>query len=853
MLKPLLACTLTLLLAACGGGQTIGGQTTGGVATDPASPSVPVTLAPGMPAPGAPVSGVPAPATPTLRWSDPASWPSGKVPVEGESVSVPAGRPLLLDVSPPRLASLSIPAGSALVFADTGDLTLRTDWIMLEGTLAVGSEAQPFTHRAVIELTDALPGEDVMGMGDRLLGVMGGTLELHGQPRTSWTRLVQTAAAGSSTLTLQNAPDWKVGDLLALASTDYDPAQSEQVTVTAVSSAGSAVTLTLAAPLRYTHWGQSESFGGVPVPEQAEVGLLSRNVVIQAGSDAAASGLGGQVMVMKGGAAHIGGTEFTRMGQRNVLRRYPLHFHMMGSAAGSYLRGSSLHELFNRCVTVHGSSDLKLEQNVAYGTTGHCFFMEDGSEMGNIFSGNLVMGVRKPDAKLGEAPLLTSDSAPAAFWITNPANRFVGNVAAGTDGTGFWYALPEHPTGLSAAAGGGIWPRRTALGEFSGNTAHSASRGLNVDNGNGPDGTTTEVTYYAPRVTPSDPKSAASPAVYQDFTAYKNRERGVWLRGDSQTVRGGVLADNAVGATFASDSTTLDGTLLVGETANLGTPASWEPKGAGGRSLPRPWDPGFPVRGFEFYDGTVSVQNVSVARYLPTAQRAASGLGYNRQNAFAISPQNSASGVRWLDGSNRVLLEAPVPGKDGDSAATFLDRDGSVTGRAGQYVVAQSPLLTPGCIAQPAWNASVCAGPFLRLWLNSVSGEKLGVVGVSGPGGQLSLAGTPNDFLSYSTSLPVGGRYALTLPTAAHLRIGLDDVTPGQTLRLDLPYSGSPSVYRDWWIDSRNLLKKVGAADLGSTAGDSYALENGVLSVKLVVKAGQDYAELEVCAAALCK
>ena len=91
------------------------------------------------------------------------------------------------------------------------------------------------------------------------------------------------------------------------------------------------------------------------------------------------------------------------------------------------------------------------------------------------------------------------------------------------------------------------------------------------------------------------------------------------------------------------------------------------------------------------------------------------------------------------------------------------------------------------------------------------------------------------------------------MSASAHLRIGLDNVTPGQTLRLDLPYSGSPSLYRDWWVDSRNLLKKVSAASLDATPGDSYALENGVLSVKLVVKAGQEYAELEVCAAALCK
>jgi G8 domain len=787
--------------------------------------------------------------TPTKKWSDPASWPSGKVPVQGQSVALPAGVSLLLDVSPPRLAGLDIPAGSALVFADESDLNLSTEWISLEGTLAIGSEARPYAHRAVITLTNQTPGEDVMGMGDRVIAVMGGQLELHGQKRLAWTSLSQTAQAGDSAITLKVAPDWQPGDLLGLASTDFDPGQSEQVTIKSVS--GKVVTLSL--PLKYTHWGASESIGGQTVTEQAEVGLLSRNVVIEAGTDAAAAGLGGHVMLMKGSAAHIEGTEFTRLGQRNVLKRYPIHFHLMGAAAGSYLRGNSLHDLYNRCVTVHGTSDLMLEQNVAYGTTGHCFFMEDGIETGTTLAGNLAMRVRRPDSKLGEKPLLTSDERPAAFWITNPANTLRGNVAAGSDGVGFWLAFPEHPTGLSAAAGAAIWPRHTALGAFEGNLAHSSGTGLNVDDGNKADGTSTETTYYQPRQTPADEKSASVQAVFSTFSAYKNRERGIWLRGASLRVQGGVLADNAIGATFASDQTGIDGTLLVGETANLGTPASWEPKGASGRSLPRPWEPAFPIRGFEFYDGTVTASNLSLARYLPTAQRGASGLGYNRENAFALSPRNSASNLHWLDASNRVLLEDPVPDKDGDRAATFLDTDGSVTGTAGRFVVAHNPLLSPGCAWQAAWNASVCAGPFLRLWFDSVSGEKPGTVKLSGAGGEVSLVGTPDDHTYYSTTLPVGGRYALSLPAPTHLRLGLGDVTPGQTLRLDLPYSGAPSVYRDWWVDSRNLLKQVSAASLDSTQGDAYALENGTLSVKLQVKAGQDYAELEICAAALCK
>lgn len=835
----ILVCSLALLLSACGNSSTTG-----------EAPSTPPTTPPGSSAPVlTPPAATPTPAT-TARWSDPAVWPSGHVPAEGETVTVPAGQTLLLDVSPPRLAGLTIPTGSALVFKDA-DLDLRTDWIMVHGTLAAGTESQPLTHQATITLTNATPGEDVMGMGDRVIGVMGGTLDLHGENRTAWTRLARTATKGATELQLQEAPSWRPGDTLAIASTDYDPAQTEVVTVQKVSGA----LVTLSTPLKYTHWASTETYGAQSTDERAEVGLLSRNVVVRGDTDSVNSGIGGQIMVMQGSTARIEGAELTRMGQRNTLRRYPIHFHMAGSMRSSYVRGNSLHELFNRCLTVHGTNDLLVQRNVTHDVVGHCFFMEDGAETGNTFDSNLAMFVRKPDSKRGETPLLTSDKNPAAFWITNPANTYVGNVAAGVQGFGFWYAMPTHPTGLSAANGADTWPRRTPLTAFRNNTAHSTDgTGLNVDNGNGADGTTTETFSYTPRTTPADAKSAPVEAVFENFTAYKNRVRGVWLRGDAQRVRGGVLSDNAIGATFAANNVEVEGTLFVGETSNAGAPASWEKTGEGGRSLPQPWDAAFPIRGFEFYDGTVTARNVTFAKYLPNAVRPASGLGYNRRNAFPLSPMNSASGLTWLDSSNHVWLETPLADKDGDKAATFRDADGSVTGTAGKYVVATSPLLNAGdCARRDAWNASVCSGPFGRFWLQAVSAEALGDITVTGAGGTLSLHGTPGTTPTYSTTLPVSGQYALNLPGSAHMRLGFQYVTPGQTLRLTLPFSGTPRVYRDWWIDNKNLLRRVTPAELDATTGDAYAQDGNILYLKLVVKDKATSATLDVCTTDLCK
>ncbi len=49
-----------------------------------------------------------------------------------------------------------------------------------------------------------------------------------------------------------------------------------------------------------------------------------------------------------------------------------------GDAQGQYIKNASIHDTYNRCVTVHGTNFLHVENNVTYNTVGHCFFLEDG-------------------------------------------------------------------------------------------------------------------------------------------------------------------------------------------------------------------------------------------------------------------------------------------------------------------------------------------------------------------------------------------------------------------------------------------------------------------------------------------
>lgn len=648
--------------------------------------------------------------TGTHRWSDPDTW-GGSLPAEDSVVSIPPGATVVLDTSPPDLNGLEVEG--KLIFGDT-DIRLRSDYIMVHGTFQAGAPGDPYTNDATITLTQENRDANVMGMGGRLFGVMGGTVQMFGKARESWTQLDATAPAGARSIRVAGDIDWKPGERIAIASTDYWASHSEEATITEVDGR----TVKIDRALKYAHFGELQQYGNRTLDERAEVALLSRNIVIRGDEDASSDGFGGQMMVMGGGALRLRGVEFAQMGQTSRLRRYPIHFHMDGSAAGSFVRNSAIRNSFNRCITVHGTDDLVVADNVCYDHVGHGFFLEDGSENDNVFRGNLGFRTREPKSD----PLLPSDEDPATFWITNPDNKFVGNRAAGSDGFGFWFALPERPTGLSSGETD-VSPRRTPLKAFRGNVAHSnGNDGLNVDHGPRPDGET-ETTWYEPKKDPSDEDSEDVVARFENFTAYKNRDRGVWLRGEDHVVTGSVFADNRAAATFASSESFLQDSLVVGFSANKGTPEPWEDRAPDGRELPFFWEEDTPIHGFEFYDGRVGVSDTAFYDFQGDSMRPAGALGYLEPDAFSIDPKNFAAGVTF-ERANRVHLSSPESDMDGDLSKVFIDQDGSVTGVAGRAVVARNPfLLNDSCRERTSWNAYVCRADYVSLMLGSLDSE----------------------------------------------------------------------------------------------------------------------------------
>src|SRR5690606_28850219 len=269
------------------------------------------------------------------------------------------------------------------------------------------------------------------------------------------------------------------------------------------------------------------------------------------------------------------------MGQNLTLARYPIHWHLVGDAKGQYIKNAAIHDTYNRCVTMHGTNFLRVENNVTYNTVGHCFFMEDGIEHSNQLVRNLAIQTKchttKPceptnlaaageavqEERQSSAPrgqqskevVLPSDNTVASYWITNPANDYIDNVAAGSDANGFWVSLPEHPNGqfLDTEISKNTWPRRTKQGVFKGNVAHSNYDGFMFDRNIAANNTFSVTgSNHTALENPADPNSKALVTVYEDLTTYKNRNGGIWGRGELKQFKNVKFADNAIGFTHAS-------------------------------------------------------------------------------------------------------------------------------------------------------------------------------------------------------------------------------------------------------------------------------------------------------------
>lgn len=224
----------------------------------------------------------------------------------------------------------------------------------------------------------------------------------------------------------------------------------------------------------YVQIGLSEAiyrpltFGSNPF-HATEVALLSRNIVFNG-----ANGAHMTILKTPDQTQVVQGVEFFQFGEESVHNSYPIHFDSCSNSQNSIISRNTIRESNQRCIVIDETNNVLVEDNVAFGNKGHCFVVETGKEIGNIFISNLGAFCQKAQNTLTTSDYKgkETDDTPAVFWIGGPSNHWTRNVAAGSEGFGFWL----QPKGNHHEVAHGMSllenPHSMPLNEFRGNIAH---------------------------------------------------------------------------------------------------------------------------------------------------------------------------------------------------------------------------------------------------------------------------------------------------------------------------------------------------------------------------------------------
>lgn len=632
------------------------------------------------------------------RWSLSNTWLNDEMPLENDTVVVPPDQTILIDVPLPRLFLVLIQGFVMFDPEATIDLNMNATYILVYGgALQVGTHDEPFPGNVAITLHgDRYDTVEIPNFGSKVLAVADrgglsessfangeghevpdsqrGVLDIHGTPRVkTWTTLSVTSVAGSDIVRTSEPVDYAPGEKLVITGeitrlnagetndlmADMPPPCQvekawEQISETSaeeveVAQVIDSTTIRLTKPLSHNHVSEIITTPeGHVVDMRAQVGLLTRNVVIQGDDESPGQMFGAHTIAVHGGRFRVENAEVRNCGQANNLGRYCLHFHKAGYQpggpdldwiGGSYIIANSIHHSFQRATTIHGTTHATVTDNVAYKVHGHTYFVEDGDEEYVRLERNL--GVETMISPYS----LFSDCQAATFWTASPKNFWRDNVAANSHGHGFWFELD--------AGAAGDFTRHPTL-DVSNNIYHDNNlRGW----------------FIAPTYTPETPQ------YFRNNTYYRNQLDGVFygVGGDTHHV-GDKFVSNGGSADllwwfFPSRESSrwipnLKDVSFVGGHWGIGGP----PLHNGGGALFAPNMEFFLVDGAEFYNYSD----------IPAISQCFDCCGYrSRQGAYTTR----FAGLTFPGSDRRTTYACPAK-------QIFFDLDGSLSGQAGGTVTA---------------------------------------------------------------------------------------------------------------------------------------------------------------------
>lgn len=297
------------------------------------------------------------------------------------------------------------------------------------GTFNIGTSGTPIprTSTAVLEFDCTTAAE--FGL------IVTGSFNCYGQSRTSgkdiyYCKLNANASAGATSLTVDTDTGWLNGDTIALAPTTRTYTQSESRTLSADATA---TTLTISSGLTNARDGVS--------PTQAEIINLTRNVRIRSTGSAAANAT--YVRAAATSTVNIYWTELYYLGSNSTTTSGITVQTTTGTFNMYYC---SVHDMFYYMnISSTSGSGITVRYNGFYntGTASPTYCVQIAATSGvNTFSDNII---------------IYAIASTAALNIADIGGNIDNNVVAASSLYGFY---------LNQAS---------AVGSFSGNTAHSCN------------------------------------------------------------------------------------------------------------------------------------------------------------------------------------------------------------------------------------------------------------------------------------------------------------------------------------------------------------------------------------------
>eukprot|EP00163_Fabomonas_tropica_P018886 TRINITY_DN3328_c0_g1_i3.p1 TRINITY_DN3328_c0_g1~~TRINITY_DN3328_c0_g1_i3.p1 ORF type:complete len:3589 (-),score=1271.65 TRINITY_DN3328_c0_g1_i3:183-10949(-) len=636
----------------------------------------------------------------TYYWSNATTWmnqtnPTGILPVANQDVYIHKDIRIIMDVDTPILGTVHV--AGILEFADFMDTHFQARNIIIKnGELRIGTESTPHPTQARITLYGSNKDEgyrinNQLVVGSKAIGAFG-ILNLHGTAKNdTWTQLKTTARKGATKATLAGPVSWNTGDQVVFACSRFSPHEVDEVTITQKYTDVNGTHIEFSTPLKYDHLVEEATYGSKTWSQAAEVGRITRNIVIEGGAMnneyygahvvvASYSDTTQTPAIPYTGRAFVEGVLFKNAGHMDFGRGAIVVRDLGLNPGGAYVRNCAFHTVYGTGVEVFASQDVTVSSNVAYYTVGNGFDINGNGNLRLI--NNMGIRLMHPETFMGRGE---NSIHHAIFWLRAWVHA-EGNHAAGSEDIAF----EGYPGSCS----------NNNQGVFKNNVGHSALMGFVIE------------------------ERVSDCVRIENLRLYKIWDFGVFHFGSALVYLDGVhIADSNVGININSIGRELVSArdiLYVGQSAwsdcneatfprlsppsrTRGQPAAafmstTFPTKPGMNGPPKEWEK---VKGDPNSLGAIRVSGVTFANFPAASSCPRKTVAFiNNEMSHDSCPQFSFDSVEWIGvaPTSRYHFFPPDPDMinvgqcgnmecDGEKKCILRDNDGTLTGAAGGSVI----------------------------------------------------------------------------------------------------------------------------------------------------------------------